>query len=77
MTENEPWMKEFGKMVRKRRRSIDLTQEELGRLTETHRTYIGHIERGETNPTMSMMIKICKGLGCSLIELIPENKNEE
>lgn len=77
MTQNDNCLKEFGKLLRKRRRSIDLTQQQLGDITGTHRTYIGSIERGKTNPTMSMMLKICKGLGCSFVDLMPPNNNKQ
>jgi len=41
--------KSLGELVRKRRKEIGLSQEDLGFESGLHRTYIGSIERGETN----------------------------
>lgn len=41
--------KSFGERIRKRHKHIGLSQEDLGFECGLHRTYIGSIERGETN----------------------------
>ena len=46
-----------------------LTQEELAHQSGLDRSYIGGVERGERNPTLTVIEKIAKGLGISLAEL--------
>jgi transcriptional regulator with XRE-family HTH domain len=51
-----------GAVLRKRREDLGLSQDELGHLSGLHRTYIGSVERGERNLTLSSMISICGAL---------------
>lgn len=37
-----------------------------------HRTYIGGLERGETNPTLTNADKVAKALNMKLAELLDE-----
>ncbi|HUD01715.1 MAG TPA: helix-turn-helix transcriptional regulator [Rhabdochlamydiaceae bacterium] len=76
MTQNDNCLKEFGKLVRQRRRSLDISQQELANIIEVHRSWIGRVEKGTTNPSLVTMMKICKGLNCSVLDLMPENKKE-
>jgi transcriptional regulator with XRE-family HTH domain len=46
-----------------------LTQEGLADRSGLDRSYIGGVERGERNPTLSIIEKIADGLGVSLVEL--------
>ncbi len=59
----------FGEAVRKARAAAGLTQEELADQCGLDRSYIGGVERGERNPTLSVIEKIAKGLGITLAEL--------
>jgi len=52
----------FGCKVRKYREKIGVSQEDFAELAGMHRTYIGGIERGERNPTLTTIIKIAKAL---------------
>lgn len=45
--------KRFGKAVRKERLKLELSQERLAEKAGVHRTYIGMIERGEKNITIT------------------------
>ena len=49
-------------MVRELRERAGLSQEELADLANVHRTYIGGIERGERNPTLTTIHKIARAL---------------
>ena len=42
----------FGKAIRRRRRELDLSQEELAERAELHRNYISGIETGTRNPSL-------------------------
>ena len=52
----------FGKTVRRRREASGLTQETLADRAGIHRTYIGGIERGERNPTLTMIHRLAHAL---------------
>lgn len=58
-----PALDEFGERVRASRRKLRVSQEELGRRAGLHRTYIGHIERGEVNPSLRNVLLVARGLG--------------
>lgn len=60
---------EFGKVVRERRTSLDLSQEELAFRSGLHRTYTADIERGARNPSMNSLLKLADGLGVPLSDL--------
>lgn len=61
---------QFGKRVRDERLRRGLSQERLGELAKVHRTYIGMIERGEKNITLTNIEKISKALGMKMVNLI-------
>jgi len=53
----------FGEAVRQLRREYKLSQDELAVIAELHRTYVGGIERGERNPTLTSIYRIAGALG--------------
>lgn len=53
----------FGERVRSHRSEAGISQEKLGERAGLHRTYIGHVERGEVNPTLSSIIRLADALG--------------
>lgn len=59
----------FGRAVREVRMAAGLTQEELADRAGLDRSYMGGVERGERNPTLSVIEKIAEGLGVTLAEL--------
>ncbi len=59
----------LGQRVRALRKSRHLTQEELGAQCGINYKYIGGIERGEENPSFSILQKIAEGLGVEILEL--------
>lgn len=61
---------EFGRRVRATRRGNRVSQEKLGELAGLHRTYVGHLERGEVNPSLYNVIRIAAALGVDPAELI-------
>lgn len=60
----------FGKEVVSRRKDLGLSQEALAELSGLHRTYIGAVERGLRNPTLTSILRIAQGLGCHPRELL-------
>ena len=53
----------FGLRVRELRLAKGFSQEELADRADLHRTFVGRIERGETNITLINIYKIARGLG--------------
>lgn len=55
----------FGKALRQKRKEAGLTQEELALIAEVQRNYVSLIERGVNQPTITVIFKLAKALGCS------------
>lgn len=51
-----------GKAVRGFRLKMGISQEELADRAALHRTYIGQVERGETNISLVNLVKIANAL---------------
>jgi transcriptional regulator with XRE-family HTH domain len=49
---------------------MNVSQEELADLADIHRTYIGGIERGERNPTLTMIVRLARALGVPPAKLL-------
>jgi len=69
-----PIARAFGLHVRELRLDKGISQEELADRCDLHRTFIGRIERGETNVTLLNIHKIARGLGVSPASLMEEGK---
>lgn len=65
----EPQQRALGAAVRELRARRGLSQEHLGFAGGLHRNYVGAIERGEINPTLRILLKLCHGLAIPLSEL--------
>ncbi|MBL1244932.1 MAG: helix-turn-helix transcriptional regulator [Sulfurimonas sp.] len=61
---------EFGLKIRELREEKGISQEELSFITGFHRTYIGMIERGERNISLSNMAVFAKVFELNLSELL-------
>lgn len=55
----------FGRNVRRLREDDGISQEKLAARARCHRNYIGLVERGERNPSLTRIIAIGKALRCS------------
>lgn len=58
------------KNVKEKRLRLGLSQEELADICGYHRTYIGSIERGERNITLSTLEAVAQALEVSPEELV-------
>lgn len=56
--------------LRALRRARELSQEELAEICSLHRTYVGSIERGERNITLSSLEAFAHALGVSVTSLL-------
>ena len=62
--------KALGKVIRDRRRELGLSQEQFGELAGMHRTYVGMVERGEKNITLTNIVKVGQALEIPASELL-------
>ena len=59
----------IGERIRRIRKNECLSLEDLAMRCDMNPTYVGHIERGTRNPTLSTLERICKGLGIRVEDL--------
>lgn len=64
-----PQQRALGAAVRELRGRRGYSQEALGFRGDLHRNYVGAVERGEINPTLRVLLKLCDGLDVPLTEL--------
>ena len=67
---NEKLIREFGLRIRQLRSENELSQEKLSFATGFHRTYIGMIERGERNISLTNMAVFAKVFKMPVSELL-------
>lgn len=60
----------FGKRVCELRNQTGISQEAFAFKCGINRTYMGEIERGEVNPSLSTIIKIANGLEITKKQLL-------
>ncbi|HET6674400.1 MAG TPA: helix-turn-helix transcriptional regulator [Nitrospiraceae bacterium] len=63
----------FGVRVRQLRLRKGWTQEQLAERADRHWTYIGGIERGERNVTLTVITDIARALGVEVRALFPKD----
>ena len=60
----------FAANLRRRREQAGLSQEALGFASKLHRTEVSLLERGERDPRLSTVVRLARGLGVSVGELL-------
>ncbi len=63
--------------IRTLRRTKGLSQEDLADMCNLHRTYVGSVERGERNVTLSTLEVIAAALGINVPKLLTERGVED
>lgn len=69
MAEPSPLLVGLGRVIREARGDSRISQEELGLRTGVHRNYIGGIERGERNPSVTTIATLAGALDVNVSEL--------
>ena len=59
---SDPRLKAFGMAVRKLRNERGISQEDFGDVAKIDRSYVGQIERGERNISLSKVFLLCDAL---------------
>lgn len=67
----------FGAAVRRLRTARGLSQEEFADRAGVHRTFVGGIERGERNPTLTTVQRLADALQVTASDLVREAEAKE
>ena len=62
----------LGNAIRKKRLALELSQDAFAEQCGLHRTYMGGIERGERNVSLTNIVKIARALKMSASSLFKE-----
>lgn len=66
----DPLRVRLGHTVRELRAAAGYSQESFAARIKVHRTFMGTIERGKTNPSLDTIERLAKGLEMSVWELL-------
>jgi transcriptional regulator with XRE-family HTH domain len=66
----------LGRVIRRRRLSLGMSQEGFAVSVGLHRTYIGSIERGERNVSIANLLRISDGLRIACSALLANAERE-
>lgn len=64
----------FGKVIRELRKEKGLSQEAFADLAGVDRSYMGHIERGQKNITLTKIYQLSEALGMGVSEIFERVK---
>lgn len=64
-----PEMRAIGRMLRRARLDVDITQEALAHASGMHVNAIGEIERGARDPRATTLVRLADALGMTQAEL--------
>jgi transcriptional regulator with XRE-family HTH domain len=70
LLEVQPVLKALGQRIRELRSEQGYSQESFADHCGVHRTFMGTIERGESNLSFSNLVKVAEGLGITLAQLL-------
>lgn len=70
MAETDDLARAFGKVLREQRLAAGLSQERLGLEADVDRTFVGLLERGGRQPTLSTLWRLAEALGVMPSEII-------
>ncbi len=62
----------FGEHIRRRRKQIGWSQEELAATCNLHRTYVGAVERGERNVSLLNIVTLAHALRVKPSQLLED-----
>lgn len=66
----------LGKRIKSLRKSKGHTQERLAEIIDINTNYLAVVERGEANPTLSLLERLSEGLEVPLSELFQYRREE-
>ncbi|QSO52350.1 helix-turn-helix transcriptional regulator [Alicyclobacillus curvatus] len=66
----------FGTVIRRHRKELEMSQEELALRCDLDRTFIGLVERGKKSPSLKTVRKIAESLNVKISVLFKEVEQE-
>lgn len=69
--------KAFGEVLRQLRNSRKLSQEKLGDVCDSDRTFVSMLERGLVSPTLRTIVKFSTALGIKPSEMVRRTERSE
>ena len=69
MLSKQKFLENLGEKIKQARKGENISQEDLADLAGIHRTYMGRIERGESNPPIFTIYKIFNALKIKQLEI--------
>lgn len=69
--------KTLAENIRNFRKERGLSQEDLAEMCGLHRTYVGSVERGERNVTLSSLEAFSSALGVCVADLLTKQKSKD
>jgi transcriptional regulator with XRE-family HTH domain len=69
-SKKDPDLVALGARVRELRLAAGMTQESLADAADLHWTFIGQVERGERNISYKNLLKIARGVGAEVSEVV-------
>ena len=67
-----PLAVQLGASIREARTSKAISQEQLAELASLSKNYVGNIERGEYDVTVSVLHRVAGALGCQASDLLKD-----
>lgn len=77
ITSEKLYLKRFGEAIRDLRKARGVSQEKLGFLSNLDRTYIGGIERGERNISLTKIVKLAAVFGIQPSEIFKKIEEQK
>jgi transcriptional regulator with XRE-family HTH domain len=68
---------EVGERVKKMRQAAGLSQKDVAKRGGVHRTMVSRIEVKGQNPSLEILRRIARGLGCSVLDLLDEEDKQK
>jgi len=62
----------LGLAIRKRRKELGWSQEQLAEVADVHRNFVGHVERGEQNVSIDSLVRFSVSLKTKLSQLFAD-----
>lgn len=59
-------LRTIGQRIREARKFKGLSQEQLALEADMDRSYVGQVERGEQNATVTTLAKLARAIGCDI-----------
>ncbi len=72
VSKRQPHQKIIGETIRKYRKELGISQEQLAEKADLHPVYFGQVERGEQTVSVHALVRIAKALKVRLRDLVAE-----